>query len=242
MTMIQTATCTECSGTQRVPHPGAGTTYECIYCAGSGVQKLRGHGGYKTAAGARKALANKTGRVCVDCHGSGQCVRPETTRCYSCHDGLVITRAMPGDAWAADVPRGVRYGSMRDEVAAEYSAAVRVVVRAENRPGTWNEAYLGLGSIVSSTDYGRAWDALATAARAGTDALEAAMEALREKGREALRGTQYVKITRADDTLAETILVTLHRNGYIVQAVNARAENVALPPTYTEEVLSRPMV
>ena len=241
-TMIETAVCGECKGTQSVPHHAAGTTYSCVYCDGSGVRKARGHGGYRTAAGAAKALRTGTGVRCDSCKGKGECVRPATTRCYSCHDGLVVTRAMPGAAWAADVPRGVRYGSMRDEVAAEYSAAVRVVVRAENRAGTWNEAHLGLGSIVSSTDYGRRWDAMVTAARAGTEALEAATEALREEGRQALRGTQYVKITRADDTLAETILVTLHRNGYIVQAVNVQRENVSLPPTYTESVLSRPMV
>lgn len=239
-TMIETTACPECAGTQKVPHPRAGETYTCTWCDGCGVRKVRGHGGYKTAAGARKALANRTGIKCRDCDGVGTRVYPADGHCYSCHDGVVVTSALPGAAWPADVPRGVRYAMGRDEVMADYAAAVNVHVQAQNRAGTWNEAYLGLGSIVSVTDYGRRWDALVDAVK--SDTLESALDTLRDEVRKGLNGTQYVKLTRADDTLATDIAVTVHRNGYTVQAVDARPENVVLPPTYSDEVLSRPMV
>lgn len=238
-TMIETMACPECKGTQSVPHAAAGTTYSCVYCDGSGVRKARGHGGYRTAAGAAKALRTGTGIRCDVCSGTGECVRPETTRCYECTDGLVITSALPGAAWPADCPRGVRYDMGRGEVMSAYAAAVSVHVRAENRPGTFNESFLGLGSIVSSTDYGRTWDAMVKAAH--DDTLPAALDALRDKAREHLSGTQWIKLTRTDDTLATDIVVTIHRNGYIVQAADAKPQNVSLPPTYTESVLSRPM-
>ena len=238
-TMIETTACPECKGTTKIHHNRAGETYACTWCDGSGVRKLRGHGGYKTAAGAARALANRTGIKCSDCGGTGERVYPEDTHCYACHDGIVVTSALPGAAWPADCPRGVRYAMGRDDVMAAYAAAVNVVVQGQNRAGTWNEAYLGLGSVTSVTDYGRTWDALVAAAK--SDTLESALDALRDKARGHLSGTQWIKLTREDDTLATDLVVIVHRNGYTVVAANAAPERVALPPTYTDEVLSRPV-
>jgi hypothetical protein len=116
---------------------------------------------------------------------------------------------------------------------------VTIVVKGQNREGTWNEAYLGLGSIVSVTDYGRVWDAMVAAAKA--DTLDAEVERVRELGRKALLdGCQWVKLTRDDGTLAEGIVVVVHRGGYTVVAANV-TERVAVPPTYTAEVLNAPV-
>ena len=76
---------------------------------------------------------------------------------------------------------------------------------------------------------------------ASEDTLPVALDALRDKAREHLSGTQWIKLTRADDTLATDLAVIVHRNGYTVVAVNAKPDAVSLPPTYTEQVLSRPM-
>lgn len=239
-TMIETSVCAECKGTQSVPHDRAGETYSCTYCDGSGVRKARGHGGYKTAAGAARALANRTGVKCRDCDGTGTKTIAAMTHCYECTDGLVVMSALPGAAWPADCPRSVRYATGRTGVMGDYSRVVNVHVKAENRPGTWNEAHLGLGSVVSCTDYGRRWDALVDAAK--SDTLESALESLRDEARMQLRrGTQWIKLTREDDTLATDIVVRVHRNGYTVQAVDARETRPVLPPTYTDEVLSRPV-
>ena len=115
-----------------------------------------------------------------------------------------------------------------------------VVVKGENRSGTFNESYLGLGSIVSVTDYGTLFDALVKAAREET--MDAELERVRGIARDRIaEGVQWVKLTRTDDTLAEFVVITVHRNGYTITAVDAQPERVALPPTYTEAVLNAPV-
>ena len=114
------------------------------------------------------------------------------------------------------------------------------MVKGENRAGTWNESYLGLGSIVSVTDYGTVFDALVKAARAGT--IDEEIERVRIIGRDRVaEGTQWTNLTRVDDTLATHCVMTVHRNGYTVRAIDARVAGVALPPTYTEAVLNAPV-
>jgi hypothetical protein len=184
-------------------------------------------------------MSSGHGRVCSYCKGTGSLTYPLTLPCYRCDHGVIIASALPGQAW----PEGTahtRYQSGRGAVAQAYADAVTVVVQAQNRAGTWNESYLGLGSIVSVTDYGTVWDAMVKAQR--EDRLTPEIERVRGIARERLaEGTQWVKLTREDDTLAEVIVMTVHRNGYTVTAANARPESVALPPTYTPEVLNAPV-
>jgi hypothetical protein len=214
---ITLGTCDLCAGAGTVPHSSPGETYSCSTCNGHGVAKRAGYG-----------------------DGTGTLTYPLTLSCYRCDNGLVIASALPGQAWPADATRHIRYQSGRGEAAKAYAEAVTVVVQAANRAGTWNEAYLGLGSIVSTTDYGRVWDAMVKAAADGT--LDSEIETVRGIARKQLaEGTQWIKLTREDDTLAEVICITVHRNGYIVQASGARPELLALPPTYTSEVLNAPV-
>jgi len=239
---VNIGTCGQCGGTSRVAHPNAGEAHGCFRCNGHGVVKRadRYHG-YKTPATAATAMRNGRGMTCPECEGTGRDTFPMTLNCYACKEGKIIIAAMPGDSFA-DVDRSLRYEHARDDAAKAYAGAVTIVVQAQNRAGTWNEAHLGLGSIVSVTDYGRTWDALATAARSGEESLTLAIDNFKAKIREeSLNSFQWIKVIRADDTLAETIAVIVHRNGYTVQAVNVAPERVSLPPTYTEEVLSRPV-
>lgn len=236
--VITLGTCARCAGDGTVPHNNPGGTYECTYCNGSGVRKRAGYGGYKTAATAARALANGHGVKC-SC-GNGRLTFPDTTPCYACDHGTVVTKALPGQAWPADASTHIRYQNGRGEVAKAYAEAVTIVVQAANRAGTWNEAYLGLGSIVSVTDYGTVFGGLVKAAKDGE--LDAEIERVRGVARERLaEGCQWIKLTREDGTLAEVVCITVHRNGYIVQASGARAELLALPPTYTAEVLNAPV-
>jgi hypothetical protein len=236
-------TCGKCLGTSQVAHPSAGEEHGCFRCNGNGVVKRsdRYHG-YKTPTTAATALRNGRGVQCSECSGTGRATFPMTLHCYSCHEGAVVTSAMPGDSFA-DVPRSLRYEHAREDAAKRYADAVDIRVIAQNRAGTFNEAHLGIGSVVSVTDYGRTWDALATAVRdGGEESLNLAIDSLKAKVREeSLDSFQWIKVIRADDTLAETIAVIVHRNGYVVQAVNAAPVNVSLPPAYTESVLSRPV-
>jgi RecJ-like exonuclease len=240
---VKIGTCGECHGTSTVAHARAGEEHACFRCNGNGVVKRadRYHG-YANATTAATAMRNGRGMTCPECKGTGKGRFPMTTNCYSCKEGNVIESAMPGDSWA-EIDRSLRYEHARKDAAKAYADAVEIRIIAQNRAGTWNEAHLGLGSIVSVTDYGRTWDVLATAARSGDeDTLNVALDALRSKIREeSLNSFQWIKVITADDTTASVIGVILHRNGYTVQAVNAAPEHVSLPPTYTEEVLSRPV-
>ena len=237
--LITLGTCDLCDGVGTVPHSNPGGTYSCSTCNGHGVAKRGGYGGYKTAKTAATALRNGHGRKCTYCDGTGSLTYPLTLSCYRCDDGKIITSALPGQAWPEDSSRHIRYQSGRGEVAKAYADAVTIVVKGENRQGTWNEAYLGLGSIVSVTDYGTVFDSLVKAAR--EERLDAEVERVRGIARERIaEGTQWVKLTREDGTLAEAVVITVHRNGYSVQAVGA-VERVAVPPTYTAEVLNAPV-
>ena len=234
---ITLGTCETCEGAGRIPHSDPGGTYGCTYCDGSGVRKARGHGGYKTAAGAARALANRTGVKC-DCD-NGRRPYPDTINCWHCSAGVVVVSALPGQAWPEDATSQVRYANGRGEQAKAYADAVTIVVKGENRAGTWNESFLGLGSIVSVTDYGDVFDGLVKAAR--EERLDAEVERVRGIARERLaEGTQWVKLTRPDGTLATHVVMTVHRNGYTVQAAGT-VERVAVPPTYTPEVLNAPV-
>jgi RecJ-like exonuclease len=240
MSTITLGTCDLCSGAGTVPHSSPGETYTCSTCNGHGVAKRAGYGGYKTAANAARALASGHGRECSYCDGTGSLTYPLTLNCYRCDQGVVVASALPGQAWPADASRQVRYQSARGDVAKAYADSVRIVIKGENREGTFNESFLGIGSIVSVTDYGSVFDAMVKAAREET--MDAELERVRGIARERLaEGTQFVKLTRADDTLAEVILMTVHRNGYTITAVNAKPSNVMLPPTYTESVLNAPI-
>lgn len=231
---VKTATCQTCNGTANVPHPRYGEDRACSFCDGSGIRKRNGYGGYKTAANAAKALANGTGVHCRDCDGSGRKAYPMTNTCHACTDGLIVTDAMPGDAWPDDISRQVIFSHMRRGGPGQaYADAIAYSVQIQDRPGTWNEAYLGMGSIVSVTDYGRAYE---EAAAGSTDRILA-------EAREAVSSTQWVKLTDMEGAprrLATLILVVIHRNGWTVQAAVPSVPHM-LPPTYTPDVLNRPM-
>jgi DNA-directed RNA polymerase subunit M/transcription elongation factor TFIIS len=238
---IAVQTCSTCSGTMHVPHDSAGESHRCYKCNGLGIAKRRGYGHYKNATTARAQVTRGNAHSCPDCSGTGAQTYPDTAHCHACTEGLVVTSALPGDAWPEGTPRGVRYAHVPDALAQAYADAVTVVVRAADREGTWNEAYLGLGSLTSVTDYGRQWDAMAAAARSGT--LTEAVEAVRTLARTDLaKGyLQWVKLTLPDDTLATHIAITVHRSGYTISAIGATPPNVALPPTYTVDLLNAPV-
>jgi hypothetical protein len=240
---ITLGTCDLCEGAGTVPHSMPGETYTCGTCNGHGVAKRVGYGGYKTAKTAATALRNGHGRACSYCKGTGSLTYPLTLSCHRCDNGLVIVSALPGQAWPEDSSKHIRYQSGRGEVARAYAEAVDIVVKGENRAGTWNESYLGLGSIVSVTDYGTVFDALVKAAQDDDPTvLSAELERVRTIGRDRVaEGTQWTNLTRVDDTLATHCVMTVHRNGYTVRAIDARVAGVALPPTYTEAVLNAPV-
>jgi hypothetical protein len=229
---VTVGTCGECNGTREVPHSMPGETHKCFCCNGFGVVKRtdRYHG-YKTAQSAAQAVKRGFGVTCGECKGSGTGTYPLTIHCYSCKDGQIITSALPGQRWEAG--KALRYETARGDVWKAYREAVTIVITAENRAQTWGEAHLGLGSIVSVTDYGRRWDALVLAARSGDEGtLTAAIDTLRAEIRTELSPTQWLNVIRSDDSLAEYIIVNVTRGGYVVRGADVEYRAPWLPPSY----------
>lgn len=213
-------TCSTCSGTGDAPHPDAGVSRVCWACNGFG--KRGRQGAYKTAA-----LARRYGRTCTVCDGTGVTVWPDTTPCYDCsHSGTVVLDAHPGEV----LPDAVgRCDSIPDAVSATLAAEWNVVVVREDRRQSWGEAFLGLGSVWSCTDYGTAW--------AATDDTVLAEKV---RGELATGRVQWIKIITEARVIVPTIVVRLTRGGYSVVGAE-RDERGSLPPTYTDAVLSRPV-
>ena len=239
VTTVQVGTCKECNGTAEIPHTMAGQDHPCFRCNGHGVvKKSDRYHGYRTAQTAATAVKRGYGTTCGECKGSGTGTFALTTRCYSCREGRVILSALPGQSWG-DAGRSLRYESGRREVMRAFMDAVDIHITAQNRPGTWNESYLGVGSLSSVTDYGRTWDALGAGVLA--DDLPGAIETLREKIRASVTDTQWLNLIRSDDTMAEVLIVTVHRNGYTIRGADVDYRAPSLPPTYTPALLDAPV-
>lgn len=229
----------QCNGTGTIPSENAGQQRLCTACGGYGRMRVDGET-YK------KAPAHNQGRQCYMCDGKGHLVIPDAYPCYGgCSNGKIVAEAHVGDV----LPDGIgRTASIPRPVMAALAAELTIVVGAANRGGTWNEAHLGLGTLWSTTDYGRTWDRLVKAAQEdiGTDPrvhLPAVIDAFREEIRADLtrESTQWVKLLEDDRTITGTVAVQVHRDGYtVISRPSIESGNRAvLPPTYTAELLNK---
>lgn len=247
-------TCERCHGTMKVPNPGYPGSYGCTYCDGSGVRKKRGYGGYKNVSTAARALANGTGMRCTSCEGTGRCPYPEYNPC-SCRTGSVLLEAHAGDVLPEEVDL---YGYIPNAVAATLAEEITWTVMPEDRPGSWMEMHLGIGTVTSVTDYGTAWRNLMLAVQTDQEAgitefttaggaTTAYLAELVAEARKSLAGaTQWIKVARKDTRqIAERAVIQLHHNGWNVLTQATLATSVgqvaSLPPTYTPDVLNRPV-
>lgn len=237
----------QCHGTGRIPNDDAGEQTECRTCLGIG--RIRQDGGaYKSAATAQ----TNRGRQCYMCQGKGYRVVPADNPCYGgCSDGKIVVEAHVGDVLPAEIDRT---HSIPKPVAAMIAAELDIVVSAENRGSTWNEAHLGLGTLWSTTDYGTTWGRLqraalwdaghTPAAKPRPSELALTIDSIREdiRGKIATEGTQWVKlIDRETRVVTDTVVVLVHRSGYTVMSRPSieSGNHAMLPPTYTAELLNR---
>lgn len=234
-----------CNGTGRIPNDNAGEHRFCHACSGYGVLRADG-GSYKSE---QNALSARSPRTCYICQGNGYQIVPDDGPCYGgCTNGKIVVEAHVGDVLPVEIDRT---GTIPKPVAATIAAALDIVVGAQNRDSTWNEAHLGLGALWSTTDYGRTWDRFTAAAKGGmvdgsatTTKLHEAIDAFREEVREkiATESTQWVKlIDRETRVIVDRVAVAVHRNGYTVvsQPSLDSGNHAMLPPTYTPELLNR---
>jgi hypothetical protein len=144
---------------------------------------------------------------CATCSGTGKGKRGKVGGCQSCHG----YQTQPDFDNLVPCPRcqetGLVAETITDTIPSEIVRSLPVVVIREDRRATWNEQYLGLGSLWSTIDYGRSWQL--------PDAEVIA------QARESMTFVQACKVA-PDGILCQALCILLHRQGYTLTAVNRR--------------------
>ena len=205
----------------KLPNHDAGKHQTCYRCKGFGKSHKNGYGSYKT-----QSAADRFGITCNICDGTGIWINPDTVDCYECsfyNRGIVVADAHVGDILPDEI--GI-CGRIPDEVMATLVSEFNFIVVRDTSGLSWGEAHLGLNSVWSCVDYGRAWES-------NDD------EALIAKVKEGFNHEQWIKITvKETRKICDTIAIKLTPNGYSVVSLATLKQNYSLPPTYTDEVLS----
>lgn len=231
---------------QEIPH-AARSVETCWSCKGFTVRS-RGMQPYKTKAIAERMLAARKATPCSTCKMTGYMLRILVWRqCYTCsgvgHLPIYTPGGILGEQWG-------RHDTMSKAAAEAFAREVNVHM-AMRSSLTWGEAHMGLGCIYSTTDYGRAFDACkarhVALDREGMDD-DAVMEAVFGPFKAEVRAKladdriQWSSIIdRETRVMTSDVAITLTRNGYTVKAVGVAQALPLLPPTYTPEVLNRPI-
>lgn len=151
-------------------------------------------------------------KTCDACNGTGNGKRGGKNGCKSCHgfrtrpdhDNLVTCPNCKGTAIQPENWTDTTTGNVLVAL-----LTLPITVRRSERGQTWNEAYLGLGSLYSVTDYGRHTEQ--------TDA-----ELIQSVRDDLGRHTQLCNVAeKAEDgtlTFAAGIVIDCSRNGYSVRA------------------------
>jgi hypothetical protein len=161
---------------------------------------------------------------CPTCKGTGNGARGGARGCRMCcgsgnwydHDNLSTCPTCKGS------PHRAQPETWGDGAPAEAVAALQLRVARQDREASWNESFLGLNSLWSSTDYGKAWE------RTDIDVLTDVREHLL-KGRThailLLAGPHDRKVTTAP--IVRGLVVVVSRGGYSVRPDTSTAENSA---------------
>lgn len=152
---------------------------------------------------------------CPTCHGTGKGPRGGARGCRDCsgfghrwdHDQRVTCPNCLGlyERFDSEI--------RTDRAPAEALADVDLQIVYVDRAQTWDEAYLGLGALVSVTDYGRSYDAsdpeaLATEVR----------ERFLTEHHQAIKIAAFPREAEAGYSapVADTIVVVVTRGGYVL--------------------------
>jgi hypothetical protein len=171
----------------------------CTCCYGRGDLPTR------TSCRACKGTGNgpRGGRGgCRQCHGNG--------RAYD-HDLRIVCKNCGGE------PERKSKETWTDTAPVEAVMSMSLIVIRQDRGGSWNENFLGLGCLWSSVDYGERWKR-----DDDTPLLEEIVEKLRNDR------TQACKIIASDydrnaptAPVARGLAILLHRNGYSLRVATA---------------------
>ena len=155
-------------------------------------------------------------KPCEVCHGTGKGKRGKPGGCRECH-GLGRNVDMQSRVPCARCKGNYKGYGMEDRYSFvprgplmnEILARVPLRLVRQDRAQTFNEAYLGLGSLFSVSDYGRAWETKSDAA-------------LLDKVREEIRTSivQVTHIVNDEDELPSDFIIVVQRGGYSVRALH----------------------
>lgn len=173
---------------------------------------------------------------CLTCGGTGNGPRGGKGRCRKCFGfgnryEQAVTETCPRCEGNFE---GREEENYCDTAPLEAIQDMPIKVVLIDRDSTWNEQYLGMGAIWSTTDYGREYDKALFAARSDDKeerriALDEWKQDLIEHVSEKLQGerVQAVKIVRSRDdlTIKDIILIKVTRGGYTVSAFDLQKEN-----------------
>ena len=161
---------------------------------------------------------------CPTCGGTGKGLRGGDRGCKKCH-GFRYDYDQDNRSTCPNcngTPERAEMENWTDSTPVEALAALQLRVARQDRATSWNEQFLGLNCLWSTTDYGDAWE--------HTD-----LEVLT-----AVRGKLLADRTQASKLLAcaydrdaptlpmvRGVVVVVSRNGYSVRTDTAAAENLA---------------
>lgn len=186
---------------------------------------------YKSVATLKAAVTKGKATVCKDCKGHGsEWHLPVLRECFACKG--VGHRP----TWNADVdPVLPLHVSHCDHATTEFITGwldtAQIVVDRQNRDATWGEYNLGTGGMFSLTDYGDAWDS------PDGEVIEAVKANLIHHPPQFLH-----MINRETRRFGNTLVIVLTRMGYTPRVADVPQYRPALPPTYTDALLNRPII
>lgn len=171
-------------------------------------------------------------KICEVCNGTGRGPRGGRGGCRSCYNGRqhdfdnpIVCPSCNG-TW-----QGAAMENFCDRPPAEAVESIPMFFIALGRDNTWNENYLGLGTIYSCTDYGTRF--LTWAGQPDKDAADDVAQALMMEAREHFakevpQATKVLKKYERGDkvaTLHDALIFVLTQTGYNVRAMSDLPEN-----------------
>lgn len=155
-------------------------------------------------------------KACPDCKGTRRGKRGGKDGCRTCYNGTVPDWDNPVDCGCCEgtgiVPETLTSYLTGDE-RRKIVSLIPLRLFFADRGMSFNESYIGIGTVYSVGDYGRTWEALSM----GGLKAESFLERIRE---ELAAGTslQACKIADKEGNLCNHIAVIVNREGYSIWA------------------------
>lgn len=191
----------------------------CYVCDGLAYVKKNGCA-YKSVAMRDRMIKSGSAKKCYHCDDNAMSWKiPSVQNCQNCSGtGFTIVY----DSESLRIPDVIDiYDYIHESFRDGWVNDVEIIVDRAGGSLTWGEAYLGLGCIWSSSDYGKHW--------------EMADEEVIASVRASMAESSFQLISLCDKQtrmLSRTVIIKLTHNGYSLIAAGKRNISASLPPAY----------